>query len=123
MPFAQIGMDLLGPFPTSHTGNKWVIVATDYLTRYAETKALSSGTAVEAARFFIENIVLRHGAPRIIITDRGTAFTAMLLKSVLELSGTAHRKLPPTTHKPMAQQNASTRTIADMLSMYIDVDQ
>ncbi|KAM7306521.1 Transposon Tf2-6 polyprotein [Ixodes scapularis] len=50
-PFQQIGMDLLGPFPTSTQGNRWIIVATDYLTRYAETKALPSGTAVEVAKF------------------------------------------------------------------------
>lgn len=31
-PFQQIGMDFLGPFPTSSSGNKWIIVATDYLT-------------------------------------------------------------------------------------------
>lgn len=43
-PFEQIGMDFLGPFPTSHAGNKWIIVATDYLTRYAETKALQRCT-------------------------------------------------------------------------------
>lgn len=44
-PFAQVGMDYLGPFPTSTTGNRWIIVATDYLTRYAETGALRRGTA------------------------------------------------------------------------------
>lgn len=38
-PFKQIGMDLLGPFLKSHDGNCWIIVATDYLTRYCETKA------------------------------------------------------------------------------------
>ncbi|KAM7293325.1 DDE-type integrase/transposase/recombinase [Ixodes scapularis] len=32
-PFQQIGMDLLGPFPPSTLGNRWIIVATDYLTR------------------------------------------------------------------------------------------
>lgn len=121
-PFAQIGMDLLGPFPTSDSGNKWVIVATDYLTRYAETKAIPSGTAAEAARFFIENIVLRHGAPAVVITDKGTAFTAELLRTVLTLSGTAHRKT--TAYHP--QTNGLTerlnKTIADMLCMYVDVE-
>ncbi|XP_072143827.1 retrovirus-related Pol polyprotein from transposon 412 isoform X2 [Dermacentor andersoni] len=68
-PFQQIGMDLLGPFPTSITGNKWIVVATDYLTRFAETKALPKGSAAEVAKFFVENILLRHGAPEVLITD------------------------------------------------------
>lgn len=114
-------MDILGPLPTSTAGNRWVIVATDYLTRYAETKAIQKSTAVEVARFFIENIVLRHGAPTIMITDRGTAFTAAILDHVLMLSGTTHRKT--TAYHP--QTNGLTerlnKTIEDMLSMYVDV--
>lgn len=121
-PFDQIGMDILGPLPTSTAGNRWVIVATDYLTRYAETKAIPRGTAAEVAQFFIENIVLRHGAPTIVITDRGTAFTAALLDHVLALSGTAHRKT--TAYHP--QTNGLTerlnKTLEDMLSMYVDVE-
>lgn len=121
-PFDQIGMDLLGPLPTSAAGNRWVIVATDYLTRYAETKAIPRGTAAEVAQFFIENVVLRHGAPAVVITDRGTAFTAALLHHILTLSGTAHRKT--TAYHP--QTNGLTerlnKTIEDMLSMYVDIE-
>lgn len=121
-PFAQVGMDLLGPFPVSSAGNRWIIVVTDYLTRYAETGALQRGTAAEAARFFIEAVVLRHGAPAVVITDRGSAFTAALLDTVLRLSGTTHRKT--TAYHP--QTNGLTerlnKTLADMMSMYIDVD-
>uniref|UniRef100_A0A6G5AC55 Putative tick transposon n=1 Tax=Rhipicephalus microplus TaxID=6941 RepID=A0A6G5AC55_RHIMP len=121
-PFTQIGMDFLGPFPTSTTGNRWIIVSTDYLSRYAETKAMQRGTAAEAAQFFIENIVLRHGAPTTVITDRGPAFTAELLESVLRLSGTAHRRT--TAYHP--QTNGLTerlnRTLTDMISMYVDTE-
>ncbi|KAM7311133.1 DDE-type integrase/transposase/recombinase [Ixodes scapularis] len=91
-PFQQIGMDLLGPFPPSTSGNRWIIVATDYLTRYAETKALPSGTAVEVAKFFIESIVLRHGAPEVLITDRGSSFMAQLTQEIFRLSHTSHRR-------------------------------
>lgn len=120
-PFDQVGMDLLGPFPLSYSGNKWIIVATDYLTRYAETKALPRGTASEVAQFFMHHIVLRHGAPSFIITDRGTAFTAKLLDDIFKLSYTNHRKT--TAYHP--QTNGLTerlnKTLADMISMYVDV--
>ncbi|KAM7307592.1 DDE-type integrase/transposase/recombinase [Ixodes scapularis] len=117
-PFQQIGMDLLGPFPPSTMGNRWIIVATDYLTRYAETKALPSGTAVEVAKFFIESIVLRHGAPEVLITDRGSSFMAQLTQEILRLSHTDHRRT--TAYHP--QTNGLTerlnKTIADMISIY-----
>uniref|UniRef100_A0A224Z186 Tick transposon n=1 Tax=Rhipicephalus zambeziensis TaxID=60191 RepID=A0A224Z186_9ACAR len=115
-------MDLLGPFPTLNSGNKWIVVATDYLTRYAETRALPKGSAAEVAKFFVENIVLRHGAPEVLITDRGTAFTADLTQAILRYSQTSHRRT--TAYHP--QTNGLTerlnKTIADMLAMYVDVE-
>ena len=114
-------MDLLGPFPTSTNGNKWIVVATDYLTSYAETASLPSGTAIKVASFFVKNIVLRHGAHVILISDRGTAFTAELTQQILRLSPTVHRKT--TAYHP--QTNGLTErlneTLADMLAMYVDV--
>ncbi|XP_037519968.1 uncharacterized protein LOC119396700 [Rhipicephalus sanguineus] len=114
-------MDLLGPFPTSTYGNKWIAVATDYLTRYAETTPLPSGSATEVASFLV-NIVLRHDAPEVLITDRGTIFNADLTQQILRLSHTMHRRT--TAYHP--QTNGLTerlkKTLADMLAMYADVE-
>ncbi|GFW67614.1 hypothetical protein TNCV_3392851 [Trichonephila clavipes] len=46
-PFHRIGIDLLGRFPKSAHGNKWIIVCTDYSTRYAITKALPTAEVDE----------------------------------------------------------------------------
>ncbi|GFU09470.1 transposon Ty3-I Gag-Pol polyprotein [Trichonephila clavipes] len=78
-PFHRIGIDLLGRFPKSAHGNKWIIVCTDYSTRYAITKALPTAEVDEIAKFLLEEIVLRHGAPRVIITDRGAVFRSRLV--------------------------------------------
>ncbi|GFV57993.1 transposon Ty3-I Gag-Pol polyprotein [Trichonephila clavipes] len=78
-PFHRIGIDLLGRFPKSAHGNKWIIVCTDYSTRYAITKALPTAEVDEIAKFLLEEIVLRHGAPRVIITDRGAVFRSRLI--------------------------------------------
>uniref|UniRef100_A0A6G5A9A9 Putative tick transposon n=1 Tax=Rhipicephalus microplus TaxID=6941 RepID=A0A6G5A9A9_RHIMP len=115
-------MDLLGPFPLSSSGKRWIVVATDYMTQYAETSPLAKGTANEVAQFFVTQIVLRHGAPQVVITDKGTAFTARLMQSVMKLTHTDHRRT--TAYHP--QTNGLTerlnRTLADMISMYVDVE-
>lgn len=121
-PFQQVGMDLLGPFPKSTKGNRWIVVATDYLTRYAETASVVRATSAEVAEFFMNSVVLRHGAPQVVITDRGTAFTANLMQAIMKLTRTTHRRT--TAYHP--QTNGLTerlnRTLADMLSMYVDVE-
>ncbi|GFT15958.1 hypothetical protein TNCV_3315231 [Trichonephila clavipes] len=122
-PFHRIGIDLLGIFPKSAHGNKWIIVCTDYSTRYAITKALPTAEVDEIAKFLLEEIVLRHGAPRVIITDRGAVFRSRLVSSLVDLCNIDHRFT--TAYHP--QTNGLTerfnKTLADMLSMYVDVEQ
>ncbi|GFW86612.1 hypothetical protein TNCV_4333961 [Trichonephila clavipes] len=122
-PFHRIGIDLLGRFPKSAHGNKWIIVCTDYSTRYAITKALPTAEVAEIAKFLLEEIVLRHGAPRVIITDRGAVFRSRLVSSLVDLCNIDHRFT--TAYHP--QTNGLTerfnKTLADMLPMYVDVEQ
>ncbi|UYV71977.1 K02A2.6-like, partial [Cordylochernes scorpioides] len=63
-PFEKMGIDLMGRFPKSGRGNSWILVCTDYYSRYIETAALPRGTAEEIADFFLQRVVLRHGAPK-----------------------------------------------------------
>ncbi|GFU12318.1 retrovirus-related Pol polyprotein from transposon 17.6 [Trichonephila clavipes] len=113
----------LRKFPKSAHGNKWIIVCTDYSTRYAITKALPTAEVDEIAKFLLEEIVLRHGAPRVIITDRGAVFRSRLVSSLVDLCNIDHRFT--TAYHP--QTNGLTerfnKTLADMLSMYVDVEQ
>ncbi|WP_207888558.1 integrase, partial [Pseudomonas sp. 30_B] len=73
-PADKWGCDVLGPFNRSRNGNRDVIVAIDYYTRYAEIKAVPNGTTPKVTKFIIENIITRHGTPSMIVTDRGRAF-------------------------------------------------
>ncbi|GFU24810.1 retrovirus-related Pol polyprotein from transposon 17.6 [Trichonephila clavipes] len=122
-PFHRIGIDLLGRFPKSSHGNKWIIVCTDYSTRYAITKASLTAEVDEIVKFLPEEIVLRHGAPRVIITDRGAVFRSRLVSFLVDLCNIDHRFT--TAYHP--QTNGLTerfnKTLADMLSMYVDAEQ
>ncbi|KAM7307342.1 K02A2.6-like [Ixodes scapularis] len=89
----------------------------DYPTRYAKTNFFPLGTAVELAKFFIESIVLRHGAPKVVITDRGSSFMAELTREILRLSHTDHRRT--TAYHPQTNELTErlNKTIADMISI------
>ncbi|GFT52730.1 transposon Ty3-I Gag-Pol polyprotein [Trichonephila clavipes] len=94
------------------------------LNTIAITKALPTAEVDEIAKFLLEEIVLRHGAPRvIIITDRGAVFRSRLVSSLVDLCNIDHRFT--TAYHP--QTNGLTerfnKTLADMLSMYVDVEQ
>ncbi|GKE61709.1 reverse transcriptase domain-containing protein, partial [Tanacetum coccineum] len=66
------GIDFMGPFPLSR-GNKYILVAVDYLSKWVEAKALPTNDARVVVKF-LKSLFSRFGAPRAIISDRGTHF-------------------------------------------------
>nr|GEX74580.1 retrovirus-related Pol polyprotein from transposon 412 family [Tanacetum cinerariifolium] len=62
----------MGPFPSSK-GNKYIIVAVDYLSKWVETKALPNNDDRVVVKF-LKSLFSRFGIPRAIISDRGTHF-------------------------------------------------
>ena len=118
----KIGIDFLGPFPVSTTNNRWIIVAIDYMTRYAETTSVPQATALEVANFFLHSILLRHGAPQSITSDRGTPFIANLLNEVLQLVSTVHHVTSAYHPQANGLTERLNHTLADMISMYIAED-
>ncbi|UYV64486.1 hypothetical protein LAZ67_3000928, partial [Cordylochernes scorpioides] len=122
-PFERIGIDFVGPLPSTKRRRKWIIVLTDYYTKYAETKAVSEATVKEVSTFLIEHIILRHGAPRFLISDRGSQFTSNLMKEEMKMCKVKH--CFTTSYHP--QTNGLTerlnRTLINMISMYVNTDQ
>lgn len=54
-------------------------------TRYVETAALRTGFAYEVADIFLQAILLHHGPPRPLLSDRCRMFLSALLAGVLDL--------------------------------------
>ncbi|GKV41128.1 hypothetical protein SLEP1_g48700 [Rubroshorea leprosula] len=73
-PFAQWGLDLLGPFVKGVGGVTHLIVGVDYFTKWAEARPLSSLTSKKVEDFVFSSIICRYGIPNQIVVDNGTQF-------------------------------------------------
>ncbi|KAI5317816.1 hypothetical protein L3X38_037523 [Prunus dulcis] len=73
-PFAQWGLDLIGPMPEGKGQVKYAVVAVDYFTRWAEAEALATIIAARIETFVWQSIVCRFGIPNSIVTDNGRQF-------------------------------------------------
>ncbi|GJR80836.1 reverse transcriptase domain-containing protein [Tanacetum coccineum] len=83
------GIDFMGPFPSSR-GNKYILVAVDYLSKWVEAKALPTNDARVVCKF-LKSLFARFGAPRAIISDRGTHFCNDQFSKVMLKYGVTHR--------------------------------
>jgi hypothetical protein len=76
-PFQGWRIDLIGYiFPPLRKGHKFILVATDYFTKWVEAIPLRTVTSKNMVEFVTENIIYRFGIPQTITTDQGTIFTS-----------------------------------------------
>ncbi|GJX44300.1 reverse transcriptase domain-containing protein [Tanacetum coccineum] len=107
------GIDFMGPFPSSK-GNKYILVAVDYLSKWVEAKALPTNDARVVCKF-LKSLFSRFGAPRAIISDRGTHFCNDQFSKVMLKYGVTHRLA--TTYHPQTsgQVEVSNRGLKRIL--------
>nr|GEY51764.1 reverse transcriptase domain-containing protein [Tanacetum cinerariifolium] len=107
------GIDFMGPFPSSR-GNKYILVAIDYLSKWVEAKALPTNDARVVCKF-LKYLFARFGTPRAIISDRGTHFCDDQLAKVMLNYGVTYRLA--TTYHPQTsgQVEVSNRGLKRIL--------
>src|SRR5690349_14008883 len=79
---------MVGPLPVTAKGNRFILVATDYLTKWPEARPVPDASAATAANFVYEHIFSQHGAPKELLSDRGTNFLNQLLAEMCKKWGT-----------------------------------
>ncbi|GJT22186.1 reverse transcriptase domain-containing protein [Tanacetum coccineum] len=107
------GIDFMGPFPSSR-GNKYILVAVDYLSKWVEAKALPTNDARVVVKF-LKSLFSRFGAPRAIISDRGTHFCNDKFDKVMSKYGVTHRLSTPYHPQTSGQVEVTNRGLKRIL--------
>ncbi|GKA25375.1 reverse transcriptase domain-containing protein [Tanacetum coccineum] len=107
------GIDFMGPFPSSR-GNKYILVAVDYLSKWVEAKALPTNDARVVVKF-LKSLFARFGTPRAIISDRGTHFCNDKFAKVMSKYGVTHRLATAYHPQTSGQVEVSNRGLKRIL--------
>jgi ribonuclease HI len=67
-PFAKWGVDIVGPMPVGKGSRKFLVVAVDYFTKWAEAEALATITITNITSFLWKSVVFRFGIPHAFVT-------------------------------------------------------
>ncbi|GKF80991.1 reverse transcriptase domain-containing protein, partial [Tanacetum coccineum] len=89
LQFIKMHTNFMGPFPSSK-GNKYILVAVDYQSKWVKAKALPTNDARVVCKF-LKSLFARFGAPRTIISDCGTHFCNDQFAKVMLKYGVTHR--------------------------------
>nr|GEX14205.1 reverse transcriptase domain-containing protein [Tanacetum cinerariifolium] len=107
------GLDFMGPFPSSR-GNKYILVAVDYLSKWVKAKAPPTNDAQVVCKF-LKSLFARFGAPRAIISDRGTHFCNDQFSKVMLKYRVTHRLSTAYHLKTSGQVEVSNRVLKRFL--------
>ena len=80
-PFAQWGIDIVGPLPIAPTQKKLLLVAIDYFSKWIEAEAFSSIKDRDVTQFIWKNIICRFGIPKSIVSDNGPQFDSWVYRN------------------------------------------
>ena len=83
--FETMGIDVIGPLPTTERGNKYIVMMVDHGSKWTEAFATGDVTSKTIASLIFENIICRFGPPKKLHSDRGSNFLSRVLKKLCDL--------------------------------------
>nr|GEU89491.1 reverse transcriptase domain-containing protein [Tanacetum cinerariifolium] len=111
--FDIYGIDFMGPFPSSN-GNKYILVAIGYLSKWVEAKALPTNDASIIVKF-LKSLFSRFGIPQAIISYRGTHFCNDQFTRAMIKYGVTHRLATAYHPQTSGQVKVSNRGLKRIL--------
>ena len=76
-------MDFIVPIEPPSNGKSYILVCTDYLTKWVEVKAMKHGHDHKVVEFLYEEIFTHYGVPKELVTDQGVQFTSNLINELM----------------------------------------
>ncbi|SAM00569.1 hypothetical protein [Absidia glauca] len=116
--FHRWHLDFIGELPVSLKGNKWILVAVDYATNWPIARAVKTANAETVADFIYEEIVMRFGCPKEILTDRGANFLSKLVAQYLGRLQVYHKMTSAFHPRTNGKCERLNGTLKNMIKKY-----
>mgnify|MGYP002775707602 FL=1 len=102
------------------TGNRYMIIATDYCTKWVEAKALRDNTATSTTKFLYEYIWCRYGCPIELISDQGGHFLGQVVESLTTFYAVDHKRSTPYYLQANGLVESTNKTLQNFLRKIVN---
>ncbi|KAJ8352284.1 hypothetical protein SKAU_G00237600 [Synaphobranchus kaupii] len=116
-PMERVGVDVLGPFHVTDSGNRCILVAMDYFTKWPEAFAIPDQSAATTAERLVEEMFTRFGAPAELHSDQGRNFESQLMAEVCKRLGVTKTRTTPLHPQSDGLVERFNRTLATQLAI------
>ncbi|XP_059221494.1 uncharacterized protein LOC131996064 [Stomoxys calcitrans] len=89
-PFQRIYVDFLGPYPRSKSGNTFIFIVLDHLSKYVLLKAMPKASTRNVVRFLISEVFHKFGTPETLVSDNGKQFVSKEFAELVRNFGINH---------------------------------
>uniref|UniRef100_A0A673NE13 Gypsy retrotransposon integrase-like protein 1 n=1 Tax=Sinocyclocheilus rhinocerous TaxID=307959 RepID=A0A673NE13_9TELE len=86
-PMERVAVDIMGPFPITERGNRFVLAAMDYFTKWPEAYAIPNQEAETVSEALVEGMFSRFGMAEVVHSDQGRNFESKLFAALCERLG------------------------------------
>jgi hypothetical protein len=117
--FERIAVDICGRLPETKNHNKYMLVVTDYFSKWVEPLAIKNQETETVASALINEFIARYGCPTSIYSDRGAQFTSRLVKIICDRLHIQKVNTCPYRPSSNGQCERSNRSLIDALSKVI----
>ncbi|CAI5661243.1 unnamed protein product [Oreochromis niloticus] len=117
-PMERVGVDVLGPFPVTESGNRYVLVAMDYFTKWPEAYAVPDQSATTTAERLVEEMFARFGVPAELHSDQGRNFESKVFGEICRWLGVEKTRTTPLHLQSDGLVERFNRTLATQLAIF-----
>lgn len=118
LPMEEISLDLMGPFPESSAGNKYVVVLVDSFSKWVEAYPIPNIEAKTVAEKVVMEFISRFGVPHTIKSDRGRQFECELFSEMCRLLEVEHRMSTPFHPQGNSKCERMVKVVGNLISSY-----
>jgi len=123
IPFERLQMDILGPFPVSTLGNRYLLVVTDCFTKWVEAFPIRNFRTNTVARVLVDQVVSRFGVPSELHTDQGRNFDSRLFLELTLLLGIKKTRTTPLHPQSNGIVERQHQTVMNYLAKFVSRNQ